>query len=181
MNLPVSTSDEEIRRVPSSRDTDLQVTSDRVELTVRQRSDLGDRAGVGFAFAAAGMTGGLAFLLAAGAWYDLVFGLACILAGLFSGLYYWTRPPIERTLTIDAEGVTDVVNEGDGLDRQRMSPSQIGDVVMRPVTSDRGDMYRVELELSTDRPGYDTHPILETADWEEAKQLVDELQKRLPE
>jgi hypothetical protein len=51
---------------------------------------------------------------------------------------------------------------------------------MRPVSSDRDQMYRVELELRTDEPGYETHPVYDTADWDEAQQLTDEIRKRLP-
>jgi hypothetical protein len=52
---------------------------------------------------------------------------------------------------------------------------------MRPVSSDRDQMYRVDLQLLTDAPGSDSYPIYETTDWDEAQQLANEVRKRLSE
>lgn len=178
-NLPARTSDRDERRVPCSRHTELDFTADRVELTARQPDDIAERGGVGFAFLAAGMTGGLAFLFVSGAAVDVTFGILCMLAGVFAAMHQWTRPPVERRLTVSAEGVTDLSNEGDGLEREQFDTSEIRDVVMRPIKSDRGDMYRVELQLLADDKGCGTYPIYDTTDWQEAKELAGEIQKKI--
>lgn len=181
MNLPVSRFDEESGQVPSSRDSEIEVTADRVRLVKRKVNDLAERVGVGFGFFAAGATGGLAFLVAAGAWYDIAFGLLCLVGALCSALYYGTRPPVERTMTMDADGVTDRLNAGDGFEQKELASSEIADVVMRPVGSVDGERYRVEVELESGggESGYAAHPIWETSDWESAKELVAQIRGRL--
>jgi hypothetical protein len=179
MSVPVSIVDEESSEVPSARDSEIEVTADRVRLVKRSVNDLADRVGVGVGFVTAGATGGVAFLVAAGAWYDVAFGLLCLVGALCSAVYYGTRPPVERTMTMDAEGVTDKLNAGDGFEQQRFPSSEIADVVMRPVGSGEGERYRVVVELENGKTRRGSHPIWETSDWESARTLVEQIRGRI--